>query len=227
MTAGNMRTIRRQTTKLNRALTFPQRKLNLRQKRQVVNLISRRGELKFATKNTTGFVDVTSTGLLNGFVDITQNIGDEDVRIGDRLQWCGNLEIRLQVTSLPGVGADVYNTIRFIVFQWHPNSTPSTNNILIPGPLAGTFDVLSSYNHDQRQQYKIMVDKTINLVAGQNNEVRTFVRKVSVRRCAKYAQFTAASALGTNRFFYIILSDSFAAPHPQYALDSKAFYRDS
>lgn len=209
------------------------RKLGRRQKRQVKVLIARRQELKYSYYANSTTVD--SVGFVTGTpFDIPQ--GDTDTsRDGDRLQWCGKIDLMLHCINGQGALGDVYNNIRVIIFQYHPNSTPGLSTILLAGP-SGSQDVLSLYNHDNRQEYRILFDRVFKTVGNANaattpatNTVATNVRKfkIPLRKIRKYAQYTGGTLAGTNRIYIAYLSDSSAATHPTLEYSTKVFFRDS
>lgn len=133
------------------------RKLSKRQAADVKRIIAVGRELKmgFGTSavlfNTSNVLTAAGTTF-----DIAQGVGDSQ-RVGDKLTWCGSIDLKLEMRNslAPNVAA---NNIRFMIFQWHPNSTPTVAQILLNGP-TGAPDTLSNYNHDNRQQYKIIFDK--------------------------------------------------------------------
>lgn len=208
--------------------------LNRRQRRQVKNLIKNRQELKYWIAPQINGANVTSTLGINDISAVAQ--GDTDTtRDGDRLQWCGTMDIRLNLVGAFGVTGDNYNTYRFIVLQWHPSSVPTVGDILLTGP-STAIDVYSQYNHDQRQQYKILLDKTFTTVGfltgtstAQSNFVRNlrFLINLNRKKVAKFAQFSGGGTTGTNKFYYILGSDSGTTSHPSYSLSTKIFFRDS
>lgn len=209
------------------------RKLGNRQKRQVKVLIARRQELKYTAYTSSASVSSTSSITGSPF-DIAQ--GDTDTtRDGDRLQWCGTMEFMCHCINSSGALSDVYNNIRVIIFQWHPSSSPAVTDILLPGPSL-VADCLSLYNHDTRQQYRIMFDKIFKTSGNANssstpgtNITATNIKKfrIKMRKTRKFAQYAGGTLTGTNRFYLITVSDSSAAPHPILEFSSKIFFRDS
>lgn len=215
-----------------RSKTMRGRKLNPKQKKEVKTLIARRQELKFFSTNASG--TMTSTLGIASMSDIPQGSTDSD-RDADRLQLCGTMDIRVSFTNGLGATGDLFNTIRFIIFQWHPNSTPTTTSILLNGP-TGAVDVHSHYNHDNRQEYKILLDRTIKTFgpgSSTSNPTTSGVSKFHRyliplgKKVSKYMQFQAGSTTGTNKIYYILGSDSALATHPSYLMSTKLFFRDS
>lgn len=242
-------TIRRGTfiTAEQKAARKRQRKLNDREKDQVKRIVNRHAELKYFTAAPVNGAAVPQAGAGANFdiSNVAQGLLDTN-RVGDRLEWCGKMDIYLQIVgpeSLTGLVNDIYNTVRFIIFQYHPHAvggtSPVPTEILLNGP-TGAIDVGSQYNHDQRQNYKILYDRVFTLVnnqnstvggtgftAMQNNHVHTCKFRVSLKNAKKDAQFNAAGTNGTNKIFYFMISDSAAAPNPTYSLITKIFFRDS
>jgi len=201
------------------------------QKNQVKRLIHSEQEIKYKlySNNTTA----TTTPFLTSLpFDIAQGDTDQE-RDGDQLRWIGKIHFRYGIET-----ADVLNTVRIIIFQWHPSSTnapiPDPTQILAPGP-SGSADIYSHYQHDSRQEYRILFDKThvvIGNASADTNPATTtsyiYRRyRISLRKARKKSQFTAGTVFGTNKFFLMYLSDSSASPNPAFAYSSKVFFTDS
>lgn len=211
------------------------RALTKRQRADVQNIIHRNQELKYVYF-TAAATAVNSTPLFAaGQFDVAQGVTDQD-RIGDSIDWCGTTELRIQVVNGQGATADTYNNVRLIVFQWHPNSVPVAANLLLNGP-SGAPDIYSALNHDNRQQYLVLFDKTWKTVGPSNN---TLVQgpntnatttgimhyRISLKRATKHVQYVAGSLTATNRLWTMFVSDSALATHPSVAYTFKSFYRD-
>lgn len=211
------------------------RPLNPRQKRQVKAAVRGIQELKYFISNQVDGGTVSDTLGINDISAVPQ--GDTDVsRDGDRLQWVGRISINFNVVGAVGATGDLYNTFRLIVLQWKPNSTPTVSDILLTGPTAAV-DVYSQYNHDNRQQYTILLDKMFTVNGNNTTLVPASIPnspysiskhfEVNIKKAAKMAQFSGGSTSGTNKFYYILGSDSSAVTHPTYSWSSKIFFRDS
>jgi len=148
---------------------------------------------------------------------------------------CGWVDMRMQVVNGQGATGDVYNNVRFIVFQWHPNTTPTAATLLLNGP-SGVIDIYSMYSHDYRQQFTILCDHTFTTVGNSNaaqtpgtsvltSGVKTF--KIPLTRAQKQAQYSAGTTNGTNQLYIGVISDSALATHPSVAYSGKVVYRDS
>jgi len=208
--------------------------LSKRQRSEVNSLIHRQQELKYFSAVATATA-VTVTGAITGVpFDVPQGDTDQS-RDGDQLMWCGHIDLKLQCVNGQGATADIYNNIRYMIFQWHPSSTPTSAAILLNGP-SGAPDIYSNYNHDQRQQYLVLFDRVFTTVGAGNtapipntNIVTTGLKtfRVSLERATKKAQYQAGGATGTNRLYVLYLSDSALATHPTLAYATKVVFRDS
>lgn len=214
--------------------------LTLPQKRQVRSMISHNAELKY-NFNSSATTAITNTYTISGVpFDIAQGVTDTQ-RVGDRLTWCGNLEINLQVLNGQGATGDIFNNLRVIVFQWHPNQTPTAALLLLNGP-SGVPDIYSVFNHDNRQMYTVVHDRVYKTVGNANaattpntNMISTGVRRYKINlRKKRYpspfqseVQFVAGGATATNRMFVALVSDSALATHPSFTAAWKMFFRDS
>lgn len=213
---------------------FKGRKLNKRQKRQVKRLIGVQKEYKFFVYNLPNNSTTSSTPGITSISNIPQGTTD-NTRDGDRLTLAKYIEIRMQFTNSKGTGGDWYNTYRFILFQWKGSNTPISSDILLVGP-SGSIDVHSSYDEDQALQYHIIKDICFNTVGPtdtvsgsfpQSNHVRNFVFKIPVKRINKKIQFVGGTTTGSNKLYYLLVTDSTAAPHPTYWFNSKIYFTDA
>lgn len=208
------------------------KKLSPGQRRAVKSIINKSRELKYFPYSLIG-VSVTSTGALTGVpFDVPQ--GDTDnSRDGDQFDLAGNISFRFQLLA-----GDTTNLVRIFFFQWKALSTsaplPALSDILLNGP-SGSIDVWSQYNHDTRKAYKILWDRTYNMVG--NGTSGTFPGtttsqiyksvKVPLRKARRKVQLRGGGGQGTNRIFMVYLSDSGAATHPTLSYSTKLFFYDS
>lgn len=208
--------------------TMNGRKLTPKQKKQVKTLIKNRQELKYLQYSDANRSVSTTAFITGSNFDVAQGSTDQE-RDGDRFQWCGTMDFRISL-----VAGDTYNLLRCIIFQWHPDYVPVVTDLLIVGP-SGNQDVWSQYNHDKRQQYTILFDKTYKLVGngtagtfpGTDSSVQYRRHLISFKRAQKNAQRIGGSLVGTNRCYMCFVSDSAAPVHPVINWSSKVFYRDS
>lgn len=207
------------------------KKLNEMQKNQVKRIVNKRRELKYYTYTYSG-ISVTTTGALTGLpFDIPQGITDKS-RVGDQYELCGKIDMRLQVNA-----NDVFNQMRFIIFQWKGVSTiapkPDITDVLLVGP-SGIVDVHSSYAHDTRSSYTILFDKTFtpigNGTANYPLTTSSVINRrflISLKKAAKDVDLIAGGGQGKNRLFFFYISDSSAALHPTFTASIKTVFRDS
>lgn len=221
-----------------RSKTMYGRKLNPKQKKEVKTIIARRQELKYFHYVQAATAVSTTADVSGSPFDIVQGDQDQE-RDGDRLQWCGTLEFNLQVVSGQTAGtSDLYNNVRVMLFQWHPTSTsapsPVASDVLSQGP-SGNPDIYSVYNHDTRQNYKILFDRVYRVTLNTNGTIAdnsnstTGIRRlrISMKKARKDVQYVGNGLQGTNRIFLLTVSDSALATHPTLAFASKIFFRDS
>jgi len=203
-------------------------------RRMVRSGVNKNAELKYQYPGTNiSQVPISTTGYLTKIpFQIPQGDGD-NTRDGDHLTWCGSIPIRWEVINAT---TDVYDHVRVILFQWHPNDTtpPTVGNVLLLGP-TGVSDIFSMYNHDRRQDYKILYDRTVTTVQESNilavpvdvNYTRYVQGTVSLKKARKQVQFLGGGLTGTNQIYLLAISDSTAATHPLLTWSSKIFFRDS
>lgn len=227
-------------------------RLTKRQRQDVSMIVHRNQELKFigGLRNNTAYsstpfvsgadfdvaISVPSTAAafpLAGTTDIT--------RIGDRIRWAGTMEIRMYATNNGATNA--FANIRYIVFQWHPSSNPAGSglDILLAGP-TGAADYLSTYNHDNRQQYTILVDQLFTMNGNTAAATNPMTSNTTIYRSLKVnlnkkpiygspfqhdVQYSNQTLTGTNRLYILVMSDSAAANKPTLSTAVKTFFRDS
>lgn len=208
--------------------------LSKKQKYEVAQIVHRQQELKFVVFNAAAFGVSTTPGIFSTPFDVAQ--GDTDSsRDGDQLMWCGHIDLTLQVINGQGATGDVYNTVRVILFQWHPMSVPTAADVLLTGPSAA-IDIVSQYNHDRRFEYKVIFDRSFTTVGNNNTatnppmaNVTTGIKrfKVALTNCQKKSQYTGGSTVGTNKFYILYVSDSAVVAHPTMEYSTKVVFRDS
>lgn len=231
----------RRTRKLPGRRMRKGRKLNRRERLQVKRIVNVGRELKFHQTGTSSG-STSSTFGIAPLSDISQGTTDT-TRIGDRIT-LKSMQLRITFVGSETTAvlpADNYNQFRFIVFQWKDrvSGNPAVADLLLNGP-SGAVDIWSMLNHDNRQNYNILLDKTITCVNNsstaavvpvtgyQANHVQHRVWNFNFKKINKQLQYVAASATdGTNRLFYLMGGDSSATPHQSYFFMAKLFYYDA
>jgi len=175
------------------------------------------GELKYFDTVNANTVDFS--GSVIALTDIPQ--GDTDLtRDGDSLLPI-NLEMRL-VTFV----ADAYNAFRVIIFRWHPyfgSDAPGPAEIL---QLTGSSNAVNSpYNHDLRNNFTILYDKTRMMVDDQDNNSLVWQKKLKLK--PKQVQYVAASTTNQSMGLYcLMISDSSQVSDPGSTYYFRVYYHD-
>lgn len=123
---------------------------------------------------------------------------------------------------------DNTNVVRVILFQWFPNSAPAVSDILLHTGSAQA--PWSDFNWDNRQEYKILYDKTWYLSAYYNGgaKVKGLSKPLIIKNgFRRNLQFQAGATTGTNQIYKLILSDSGAVPNPLFNSWSRIEFTDS
>lgn len=207
--------------------------LTYRQRAEVQRLVQRNIELKYFAFNSGAGSAIGSTFNISPapFL-VTQGVTDSN-RIGDELTWI-SAKLRFEIVNSLGVASDSYNNFRFVIFQWHPNSTPVATDVFISGP-SGAPDIYSTYGHDRRHEFTIVYDECFRTVGNGQAATTPFTsitttgvqnRDISFRFAKKKCSFVGAGVTGTNLFYVALVSDSTTAPHPTITYQIKTFYRD-
>lgn len=209
--------------KFNRRRFVRKRKVSpVATKQYVKKLVRKEVETKYYDDYTSwSGTAIDWTGSLVRLTTIAQ--GTTDItRVGDKLT------LRAVRIKLNFVAADATQCMRLIVFQWYPNTTlvtPTTANILnVVGSPQG---VNSMYIHDYDNQFKVLYDRRIAMVLGQNNDYKAISINVPLKFAKKTINFTAASTAGSNHIYIMAISDSGAVGHPSITMYSRVWFDDA
>lgn len=173
-------------------------------KRAVNNAI----ETKYHDRLDTALLPSDSPSLLNCTIIST---GDSDVtRDGDKITGM-DIEVRLSIQQ--NASATGPTNCRIIYFQWFDfNTSPSSGDIL---QYVGSGDqmLISPYNHDKKSQYRILIDRRIELpVIDQDNTIVNYTKKVKLKQTK--LEFLGGGTAARWGVWCLYLSDyANASPH--------------
>lgn len=156
----------------------------------------------------------------------------DTTRVGDRLR-IKSIRYRFQIsqpTPVDPIPPDFFNIVRFVIIQWKRAYDQTNNAQNIMGAfLNQTFGWNQLYTHDMRNQFRVLVDKTVTLVPSTRPSVMVKgLLKRGFRKNIDY--FTATSGAmpnGTNPIFFGVISDSSVEPHPYWAGFIRVNFTDS
>jgi len=213
------------------------RKLSKAQVSQVKRIVAVREELKFLNAALASAAQST-TPIITGIIDNAQGLSDSE-HVGDGIMLAGSIQFRATLTAdITGDGTQSLPFIRVIMFQWHPTATsggatePTAGDIL----LSSSPTMLTFHNHDQRQNYTIIMDRVVALtgvttatpaLCGQEHK---YVQgSFPVSRLRKRIQYVAASSTTMSNGLYVMTFSNLAsdAQNPAMAWGTKVFYRDA
>jgi hypothetical protein len=152
--------------------------------------------------------------------------GTDSERNADAVTLSG-MRFRYQVRNNSLVSAFV-QTMRVLIFQWHPSgaiAVPTPSNLFLNGA-SGSIDITSPMNHDNRQQYHVLYDRTHVMLANTNYGSYFVDKKLSFKMIQKKVQFTAGSTNGTNQIYLYYVSDIPSLNPPTFTGSFKTWYRD-
>ena len=137
------------------------------------------------------------------------------------------LEMHLNFTT---VSSDVWNFVRLVLFQWHPNSgAPALSSILAPGYSGSTRDTTSPYNKDYEKDYNIIWDSNF-FVIGASSATPTskscHTERLTISNRFRKIRYNPGATTGENQLFLLAISDSTAIPHPPMFGTTRLFYND-
>jgi len=196
--------------------------------------LNRRVELKYEVFGSQPSINST-TPYVASITDISQGDTDTD-RNGDRINYRG-LEIRQRVAVNPSQTLAAGMVVRRVIFQWLPNDAtpPIPSNVLLADPFTGTVQVVSTYNHDGRDQYRILNDETwyhagglvgagVAQLTGTSGGYEHKI--ISVGSIIKHVQYSASGVTGTNKLYIMYLTDMTASFAPLVWFNAKLTYED-
>lgn len=107
---------------------------------------------------------------------------------------------------------DSANVCRLILFQWYPTSTPAVADILDTS--IGSAPQYM-YETDKGNQYKILFDRTYSVNDNYSGQAKQFMSKrIKIRPPRKKIQFLNGSTDGSNKIYFLNMSDSSVVPNP-------------
>lgn len=152
--------------------------------------------------------------------DIPQGIGNGS-RDGDRVI---PQRVKFTLTLYPG---DSYNLLRILYVRYKDNDLTSSfgaPKVLSVGP-TGLIDINSQYNYDNKQNYDVLWDHTYTMVAAADTNVRHITKTIKLGKTPII--FNPAALTGTNRFFFLYVSDSALVPHCAIDMSTTFWYTDA
>lgn len=143
---------------------------------------------------------------------------------------CKSLELTLVSTVPTGVGADLYDLVRYIIFEWKNDDTlvaPLMVNILDANltSTSGSANMVNPFNLDEKGDYRILLDVVHNV---QQNGAHNAVRTAHTIPLKQKIVYTSGSSVvtGVGNIYLLVLSDSLAAPSPSFAFNSRLRYTE-
>lgn len=122
------------------------------------------------------------------------------------------------------IAGDAYNIVRTIFFRWKPNTAwriPIVGDIL--QVTASVVTPESPYVWDYRNQFEILYDKTHFVDTYRPTKMIVFYKRLKAMKMA----FDAGGVTGSNKIYCLVISDSAAAPNPNFQLYTRFTFQDS
>jgi hypothetical protein len=177
----------------------------------------------------TKFVDVAQSispsnigSVLSGLCPIVPGVTAND-RTGDTVFW-NNILINYTVATQ---NADVFNIVRLIIFQWHPNSSlvvPIVTDIL------QTANVYAMYDWQFSNQSTILYDR-VHCMSGtagapSDSGFQGYFGSISLGQSVRKAEYVPLATLGSEQFYILAISDSLIVPFPFMNINTRIVYTD-
>jgi hypothetical protein len=192
-------------------------------------------------KNNGKQVPTKRGGPMSKFVDLAQLVSPSNIgsilsgicpippgtsasqRTGDTVYW-QKLYINYTVATQ---NVDIFNLVRLIIFQWHPNSAlvvPIVTDIL---QLA---NIYSMYDWQFANQSTILYDRVhcMSGIAGApcDSGFQGSFGSVSIGQAVKKAEFAPGLTLGSEQLYILVISDSLLVPFPFLNIQTRVIYTD-
>lgn len=170
-----------------------------------------------------GGASPASSGTIAALSPITQGVGVSQ-RTGDAV-YLDKMYLNYQIAT---ANADIYTTIRIIIFQWHPNSALAAP---LTGDILQTSTHLSFYDWQFSEMYTIIHD-VMYFASGTGagptaSSNMGFAGEVSLAPAQKKLEFTSGAATGSNQLYVLYISDSAIAPFPVLDLTARVTYDEN
>lgn len=148
----------------------------------------------------------------------------DTLRIGDTIR-IKFLEIRGTITVAEQETLNA-NIMRIVVFQWYDidsNTEPVPLSVLTN---IGSYGIISSFQHDNRNSYGILHDKSYLVNELYKNYIAIKI-KVPLKYAKKNIYFQAGGLYGKNNIYMLVLADSALTNHPRLTYQTKFLFTDS
>jgi hypothetical protein len=189
-------------------------------RQMIESRLNNESELKYlsSTLNTS---TIDYNGNVTDLCLVAQGVGDSQ-RVGDHLKWLG-LTFAYTLENI----AVTPHSMRIIIFQWHPNNTPSSTSVLL-GSGSVTANLLG-YNQDQNPQFTVMYDRlhavNSNAFSASAQGDMVAVGHMTINIPVKQAQFTGATTAGTEHVYLLMMGDA-SSPNINIKFGCKVQYTD-
>lgn len=150
----------------------------------------------------------------------TQGDGSFGERQGDKIEPT-RLELRYSWQA-----GDENNICRLIIFQWHPDDnayTPSVLNEVVDITGQGTSSFPLCHYIFDRKNFTVLHDSLLSVTTTGNNYAVVRTKNI-YGKAMRNIRYTNGVSNGHNNIYYIAITDSALATHPQLRIDAHLFY---
>jgi hypothetical protein len=166
---------------------------------------------------------VTNVGTMTNLYAPTQGTGTSQ-RVGD-VTFLQRLYMNYKVSTQ---NADVFNTVRLVLFKWIPNAVLLAPTFATLTNGGGTTTTQWMYDWQYSNQFKILYDR-VHLLSGlataptaAGHQAASLELDLNNLR----VQFSIGAATGSNDIFLFVISDSIVAPFPLLEYGARIVYCD-
>lgn len=187
--------------------------------RKIKKAVEKTKEKKFKDTLVHNNTTISTTAVVTKLSTVSQGVADTE-RVGDALMLTG-VEYRQLCNFQDGA------CIRHIVFQWKPDDTtaPVVGDILDLSVVTTAFN--APYNHDKRNQFRILDD--YRSYGDNSGEGATgVVKRLFGKRISKEVRYLAAGTTGFNQVYMISVSSVLSTANtPAVFLGARITFTDS
>lgn len=193
-------------------------------KRYVKKELRKDVETKYFDSSLSDFA-TSYSGWIQPLCNVPQGTTDRS-RVGDQLVMRA-LMLRMHIVMNTG---DVTNSVRVIVFQWHPSvalAVPTLSLVLSATYLGTTNAPNAPYTFDYRTNCTILFDRKL-VFSNTGDLIKSINQKISLKWAKKKCQYVDASATSVSDQLYLAaVSDSSTATHPLVSSVARLFFDDA
>lgn len=199
----------------------PMPKLNASQRLQVARMVKKTEETKYFYTQTAG-IGVSNVATITSLAEIA--VGDTD---NDRI--ANDVTLKGLKANLTLLASDATQILRLLIFKWKENdnfNAPTVAQLIEPGP-TGAPDVWSLHTTHSKKSVVWLYDELFVFSAGGSASNIIQKRQLSIPIKGTMEFYNQVNTRGTDKIYFLVISDSSAVTHPTMFASWELAYTDS